>query len=398
MKIAIIQTSLIEPTGGERQALMLAINLQEMGHQVTIFTQTLGKNCFPELQKKISIVTAENSLSRAEQSIVSRRWNIPILYFFRYFKNLFQIRLFYRSIKKSLGDFDIINPHNFPMEWITYFVKRDFPNKKIIWMCNEPPFFYFTKQNLLMRFLNWPIFKFFDQNTVKMIDRIIVLDHLNQERVKNIYSRSAVIVRSGVGTVVLKTSSQELKECRRKLGLPEDGFFVLSVATLAPYKRPDKTLLAIHNLKKTIPSIKGIFIGSGEMESTLKKMTESMHLSDSIFFIKHVSEADLSKIYDFCDVFVFPANQTWGLSAVEAMLHALPVLVAKDCGVSEIIEDKKNAFLIDGNRYEDITEKILYIHNNSVLTKGIGDQAKMYVQENLSWKNYAKKMVAEFEK
>ncbi len=56
MKIAMIQPSLIAPTGGKRLILRLAIELQKFGHKVEIFVNSVDKNrCFPEMIKKVKI-------------------------------------------------------------------------------------------------------------------------------------------------------------------------------------------------------------------------------------------------------------------------------------------------------------------------------------------------------
>ncbi len=211
MKIAIIQTSLVEPTGGERQSLMLAISLQKMGHEVTIFTQAVSVHCFPELQKQVTIVAASTFLQRTEQNVVQKRMNIPALYVLRYFKCLFQVFFFYRSIKDTLSKFDVINPHNFPMEWVSFFVKRDFPNKQIVWMCNEPPFYYFSQQNLMTRLVSWPIFYIFDKCAVRAIDKIVTLDRLNQSRVLSIYGREPRLIRSGAEIETVSHSAAKLQ-------------------------------------------------------------------------------------------------------------------------------------------------------------------------------------------
>ena len=123
----------------------------------------------------------------------------------------------------------------------------------------------------------------------------------------------------------------------------------------------------------------------------------AMSLSDSIHFIKHVSESDLAMLYDICNVYVFPANQTWGLSAVEAMLHAKPVLVSRDCGVSEIVTDWENGVLVDGDNAVSIADAIFKLYKNNTSMCFIGSSARKYVLENLSWTKYAEKMASQFE-
>jgi len=56
MRIAMIQPSLIAPTGGERLVLRLAIELQKFGHEVEVFVNSVDrKRCFPEMLEKVPI-------------------------------------------------------------------------------------------------------------------------------------------------------------------------------------------------------------------------------------------------------------------------------------------------------------------------------------------------------
>jgi len=48
MRIAMIHTPFRARSGGERQILRLAIELQSMGHEVEIFTNGINESTYPE--------------------------------------------------------------------------------------------------------------------------------------------------------------------------------------------------------------------------------------------------------------------------------------------------------------------------------------------------------------
>lgn len=51
-----IHTPLVSSTGGERQILRLAIELQKLGHEVEIFTSAVDEEkCYPKLLKKVKV-------------------------------------------------------------------------------------------------------------------------------------------------------------------------------------------------------------------------------------------------------------------------------------------------------------------------------------------------------
>lgn len=396
MKIAILQTSLVEPTGGERQSLMLALELQKQGHEVTIFTQSVNRTkCFPELQNQLKIVACSSAISSLEGKIVVRKWNFKFLYLFRYYKNFLQAKAFYSGIRETIASFDVVNFHNYPMEWVAFFLKRDFPEKKAVWMCNEPPFWYLTPQSWLSKWLNYPLFRYFDKACIKRIDKLVVLDELNRKRVSDIYGRSAEVIRSGVETKIHPWSPEDISRYKRELGFKENDFIILFVATFAIYKRPDKVVLSLMELVEK-KNIKAVLVGTGEMEDELRRMVKGSNLEQRVVFLKHLSENTLSKLYSMADTFVFPANQTWGLSAIEAMAHGKPVLISRDSGVSEVVRDNDNALLINGSDPRDIARGIRFLYENRQEIIRIGESARKFVVENLSWENYALNMLSQF--
>jgi glycosyltransferase involved in cell wall biosynthesis len=80
------------------------------------------------------------------------------------------------------------------------------------------------------------------------------------------------------------------------------------------------------------------------------------------------------------------------------MLSSKPVLVSRDCGVSEIVNDGQNALLINGADPLDIANKIKVIFKSPRQSQIIGNNAKKFVKKNISWDGYAKNMFLEFKK
>jgi len=181
MKVVIIHTPLTTSTGGSRQILKLAIELQKMGHQVKIFTNEIDyEKCFPEMLSQVDIKT------------------VPYMNRFRKlgYYNLFigMLKISKEVIREKA---DVINNHNFPTEWAIYFVKKKI-NIPTVWMCNEPPFWFFQPE--ARKGLNkvfWPLFEVLDKISVDSIDKIVVLSKLMGDIVRKTYRKDYTVIRSG---------------------------------------------------------------------------------------------------------------------------------------------------------------------------------------------------------
>jgi glycosyltransferase involved in cell wall biosynthesis len=374
-----IHTSLVASTGGEKLILRLAIELQKMGHEAEIFTNAVDyKECFPQLLRKVTINVIPPLLP----------FYIPLLGYYNTFCNMFNIG------KKIEKEFDIINNHNFPSEWAAFVAKKRL-KIPIVWMCNEPPFWFFHSEQRrgLFNKVNWPLFEIFDRIAVKYIDEIVVMSHIDEDLVKKAYGRSATLIREGIDVGFFQNVSG--KRFREKHNI-ENDFLILQVGTLIYYKRPDDSIKALAYLSKNYDNLKLVLVGVGSIEP-YKEFAIKLGIEDKVLFLSSVSDDELRDIYAACDVFVFPAAQTWGLVVTEAMTAGKPVIVSKRAGASEIIENNINGIVVNHANPKEIAEQLERLINEPELCKKLGKNAYKYVRNNLSWETYAKNMEKVFE-
>lgn len=375
MRIAIIHPFFKNSTGGERQVLELAIRLQKRGHFVKIFTSVVLENrCFPDLIKKVNIkiIPTKNLLRFSEYTTALRMFKIG------------------KNIPKG---FDIINIHNFPGEWAGFLAKRRLKTP-IVWMCNEPPFWFFypeARGSLKNKILNWPLYEVFDRFAVKSIDKIIVLSHLTASLVKKIYHRSSMVIRSGVDIDYFSKKILN-NDFRKKFGIKESDFLILQVGSLVHFKHPEDSIKLLSLLNKKYPNIKLVLIGAGKQEP-FKKLVKELKLENKVLFLGLLSDEEIQRAHQSCDVFVFPAeNQSWGLVVIEAMASGKPVIVSNKTGVSEVINDGENGFIFECRDVQQMAEKVELLIKNENLRKKIGENASHYVKENFSWDKYVDEM------
>jgi sucrose synthase len=97
--------------------------------------------------------------------------------------------------------------------------------------------------------------------------------------------------------------------------------------------------------------------------------------------------------------FVQPARfEAFGLTVIEAMTSGLPVFATRYGGPLEIIEEGVSGFHIDPNNGEEAAACMLEFFNRCASEKNywkeISEGAMKRVQENYTWKRYAKRMLS----
>ena len=379
MKISLIHTPLRNPTGGERQILKLAIELQKKGHDVELFTNEVDYDrCFPDLLSQVNI------------RIVPYPVNIPYI---RYFFGMLKIG---KLVSKENPD--IINNHNYPTEWAVYFANK-YCKIPSVWMCNEPPFWFFQEEARKgIKKVQWPVYEIFDKKTVKSIDKILVLSNLMGNIVKKTYGRDYTVIRSGVDIEDFEGISG--KKFREKYGLKNENI-ILQVGSIVYYKQQECSIKSLaHLVKNGYDDIKLIFIGveTKKYKEKLINMINRYNLEDKVLFLGAVSDDTLKQAYAACDVFVFPSSQSWSLVTVEAMASKKPVIVSNECGVSEIIDHGENGFVIKHSDYNALAKYIKALIDDTNYKKEIGKNAYKFIKENMSWKKYGENMERIFER
>ncbi len=390
MKIALIHTPLTHSTGGERQILQLAIELSKKGHKVEIFTNYVDQqNCFPELLSKVKVNAIPPNPVSFLRIIVSLAYHIGMI------KTLRELAIL--SIAKAIphNEFDIINCHNLSTNWAAWLAKKRL-KIPVVWMCNEPPFWHFLSQEKKKKtfIIDFLFFNVFDKYTVRFVDEIVVLSKKFQNIVKKIYGRNSTIIRSGVDINFFEKGNGE--KIRKELGL-ENSFILLQVGSAMSYKIDFNSILALSYLHKEYEQLRLIFIGYGVKEFFGSEVYR-LGLDKKVFFFSNIDDKKLSDFYASCDVFLFPANQSWGLVVVEAMAASKTVIVSEKAGVSEIIQNGINGIVVEHGQPEKITYHVEKLINNPRLCRDIGENAHEFVKKNFSWEKYANEMLEIFEK
>ena len=394
LRIALLHPSLTWRGGAERQLLNLALELQRIGNEVEIFTCAINERCYPESTKMLKINVIQTPNAKSTQPEASRKRTIATRLEGRFKGYTSDLPSMYYLGKKIPKGFDIINNHNFPTEWAAFFAKRNL-NAPIVWMCNEPPLWFSdTSKRRGLGKINLPLFEGLDKVAVDYIDSIVVLSSIAQRRVEQAYGRSSLIVHTGIQTDLLHNASGI--EVRKKYGLESD-FVLLQVGNVARDKRQKDSLLTLHYLSKKHYNVKLIFDGEGPSEELIA-LSRKLGVENKVLFLYSCSDAELAEVYAACDVFVFPAQITWGLAVIEAMAASKPVVVSSRSGASEVILNGDNGFVIDEPNAENMALQIEKLIADPELQRKIGQNANEFIRKNLSWEIYAKNMEIVFRK
>ncbi len=147
--------------------------------------------------------------------------------------------------------------------------------------------------------------RIWDQTSAMRVDHFIANSPVVAERIQKYYRRDAVVIPPPI-------------EADRFLfdpGVqPEDYFLIVS--RLVPYKRIDLAIEACNLLKLPL-----VIIGGGRDRERLQKLA-----GPTIHFLGRLSDAEVLHYYAHCRALLFPGEEDFGITPLEAQASGRPVI------------------------------------------------------------------------
>lgn len=142
-------------------------------------------------------------------------------------------------------------------------------------------------------------------------------------------------------------------------------FHILYMGVLIPRKNVNELLMAAAYLKQN-PAMKLPFelliAGQGEEESNLRQMCRALGITDCVRFCGWVDGEEKQWLLSGSQCLVLPSsNEGLPVSVLEAMSYGLPVIATNAGSTGEVLDDRKNGYLLDSHEPEQIAEAIIRI-------------------------------------
>ena len=152
--------------------------------------------------------------------------------------------------------------------------------------------------------------------------------------------RKVVAVHGGIDMDRFQPSPERRTATRRALGLSDEAFVFGTVGRLSPMKNHRMLLDAFARTLSDCgrDDIQLVIAGEGPLESELRDRAHELGIDDRVRFVGFVDRPET--IHPAFDVFCSTSlGEALGLSLLESMACAVPVLATSVGGVPEILED-----------------------------------------------------------
>jgi len=196
-----------------------------------------------------------------------------------------------------------------------------------------------------------------------------------------------------------------VKPARQRLGLAQGRFIVLQLGRMVPRKGVDTVIESVALLRRQYGIDAELLVvggggGPGQRNDTpelarLRALAASLDVGAEVQFTGRKNREELRYYYSACDAFVTtPWYEPFGITPVEAMACARPVIGADVGGIRSTVVDGASGYLVPPRDPQAVAARLATLHANPALARSMGDEGMRRAYQHYTWRTVAQQAAA----
>lgn len=203
------------------------------------------------------------------------------------------------------------------------------------------------------------------------------------------------------GTVRSELPDKEREYIREKIRLqlntPQESFVMTIIGQIAPWKRQEDAIRALHALVQQGEEHYLWIVGEPKFRQENKQyleelyqLTEQLNVKDYVRFTGF--REDVDEICCAADLLLLCSeNEPFGRVIIEAMAQGTPVIATKGGGVTEIIQHGRSGLLYSTANTRELVQCITELHRNELQYRQMSQASMERINEHFSIEQAAAK-------
>lgn len=384
MKILMVNDTIPFIGGAETYLHNLSNALNEKGHEIISLSEKPDKEENFSYIKKCFFAKTYND--KKFNYPISRYWNVhakktireviksenpDVIHFHNVFARLSPAVIFEASKYKPT----ILTVHDTRFDWPKFaYLDKNFDiypgtfgfkclfNKEV----NPFMFFYQYTRNFLYR------------KAFKKIDAIITLNNFVKNKLKMLIKNDDIFI-------------QPLFIEMPNLSYEEKENFILFAGRIEYYKGLKYLIKAMKIINEKV-DITLIIAGDGKERKKMEELSEKINIKAK--FIGKVKHEDMSRLYQKAAIVCVPSlADNSPITIYEAMSYGVPVIASNVCGISDLINDGVDGFLVKPKNSSEIAKKIMTLLSDEKLRKTMGRNARIKAEKEFNKEKHINKIL-----
>jgi glycosyltransferase involved in cell wall biosynthesis len=163
---------------------------------------------------------------------------------------------------------------------------------------------------------------------------------------------------------------------------------VLYFGRITMQKGPEYFVHAAKRVLEKFEDVKFVVAGSGDQAQRMIGLAAELGIGHKVLFTGFLRGKDIPRVFSMADLYVMPSvSEPFGIAPLEAIGHRVPVLISRQSGVSEVLQ---NALKVDFWDVDDMANKIVAVLKYPPLQRTLVDHGFDEVR-GLTWEGAAKR-------
>lgn len=193
------------------------------------------------------------------------------------------------------------------------------------------------------------------------------------------------ILPTGIDTDIFKINRKSREKLRKELKLPPDAKILIYAGRIVEEKNILFLVKSFAELKKKRENVYLLLIGpalpTNPYVKKLKEEIEKEKIEKYVIFTGSIPHKKMPFYYQGSDVFLFASlTDTQGIVILEAEACGLPIVALKDDAFTNLVENKKNCFLVRKPDPKSFAKRILEIIDNPSLWEKFSHKSHQIAQ------------------
>lgn len=177
---------------------------------------------------------------------------------------------------------------------------------------------------------------------------------------------------------------------------------VVCVSRLVPRKGQDTLIDALPAIRRQVPDVALLLVGSGPYAEQLAARAQSLDVADAVTFTGSVAPEELPAHYAAGDVFAMPCRtrrrgldvEGLGIVYLEASATGLPVVVGDSGGAPDAVRDGETGYVVDGRDATAVADRLTTLLTDPDQRTRMGRAGRSWIERDWQWDAHAAQLRA----
>jgi glycogen(starch) synthase len=162
---------------------------------------------------------------------------------------------------------------------------------------------------------------------------------------------------------------------------------VLFLGRITHQKGPEYFLAAAKQVLERMRDVKFVIAGSGDLAARMIALAAELGIAEHVLFTGFLRGEDVERVFQIADCYVMPSvSEPFGLAALEAVQHGVPVIISRQSGVSEVLA---HALKVNFWDTRETADKILAVLKRPALGEALREHSAFELR-SLTWDGAAR--------